>query len=327
MSEQLGGYLPVPRAITRRKDISQSAKLLYGQILTLTSKKGYCYASNARLAEYMGLGLTSIKSCLNQLSKNNLIYIETTFANKGNATKKRKIYPLIDRNGKPINQDKILGSKPKSHLPALEDQLTQGRKTDLAYQREGRKTDLPQGRKTDLAPGRKTDHQLLEYELEEEELDKGGRIYDTDNEMHPAQLTEWKKPKSATNHPANSDQQEDGERDALPPFLKEELPKSVQQEEQKPITVTDFLSTFDTYKQGRYDAWRNDFGDRIVSAELEGMVKRINNGAKIDRPFNYLNTIFQRMGESGLVTDWESYREYKEEYYRQLGIEQYYERP
>lgn len=330
------GFVPIPNFMVPipLKRLQPIDKILYAKMLSLMNNRtnGYCYASNATLAEYVGVSGSTVKRALKRLSAGEYIYIHTYRAtDKGQYTSRREIYPLFDKQGDPLNQAIVSrlreDTKQGSQLVPASENQKQGSVLTPASGKQGSQLIQGQGSVLTLGGGSQLIHQLDKYYLEEGELDKSLVIKDTDNEMHPAQLTEWEKPKSATNYPANSDQQEDGGRDALPPFLKEEPPKSVQQEEQKPITVTDFLSTFDTYKQGRYDAWRNDFGDRIVSAELEGMVKRINNGAKIDRPFNYLNTIFQRMGESGLVTDWESYREYKEEYYRQLGIEQYYERP
>jgi hypothetical protein len=60
-------YCTIPMVIMDDEDLSSTAKLLYGRITNLARKSGYCYASNAYLAEVSKMSKSSVGKCIAQL--------------------------------------------------------------------------------------------------------------------------------------------------------------------------------------------------------------------------------------------------------------------
>ena len=58
------------------RNICVGNKLLYGIIMLLSHKEGYCYADNKYLGNYLGVGPRRISSLLKELSDNNYITME-----------------------------------------------------------------------------------------------------------------------------------------------------------------------------------------------------------------------------------------------------------
>lgn len=89
MEETQIGWILIPPQVMADKKLTQSAKVLYGKINGLTSVKGYCWASNDTLAEY--LGMKDIRNPLEKLIKFGYIK-RVVFPKEGNA---RHLYPLL----------------------------------------------------------------------------------------------------------------------------------------------------------------------------------------------------------------------------------------
>lgn len=68
-------YLKIPNFVKNNKSISNSAKILYGDLVLLSHKNGYCYASNKFLAESLNITTRSITRLLKELKEANLIEI------------------------------------------------------------------------------------------------------------------------------------------------------------------------------------------------------------------------------------------------------------
>lgn len=68
-------YLKIPNFVKNNKSISNSAKILYGDLVLLSHKNGYCYASNKFLAEGLNITTRSITRLLKELKDANLIEI------------------------------------------------------------------------------------------------------------------------------------------------------------------------------------------------------------------------------------------------------------
>jgi hypothetical protein len=86
----LENYLIIPLRVDQA-DISADAIRLYGHILFLSRKTGYCFATNDYLSKRLKRSTRSTKRYLAELSKSNFIKIE--YPDTKDKTK-RKLYPL-----------------------------------------------------------------------------------------------------------------------------------------------------------------------------------------------------------------------------------------
>lgn len=69
-------YVKIPWFIIFDRNICVGNIFLYGIIILLSHKKGYCYADNKYLENYFGVGPRRISSLLKELSDNNYITME-----------------------------------------------------------------------------------------------------------------------------------------------------------------------------------------------------------------------------------------------------------
>ena len=95
-------YVKIPWFIILDKNICVGNKLLYGIIMLLSHKKGYCYADNKYLGNYLGVGPRRISSLLKELADITLLWnININFKEKFILMKKslHLIYMKIFSNG------------------------------------------------------------------------------------------------------------------------------------------------------------------------------------------------------------------------------------
>lgn len=78
-------HIEVPTIVIQDEDLSSTTKLLMGLITTLSMQKGYCYASNRYLSDFMKLSKRTITSCITALKRKNYINVK-------NEINMRKIY-------------------------------------------------------------------------------------------------------------------------------------------------------------------------------------------------------------------------------------------
>ena len=69
-------YVEVPMAVLIDEELSSTSKVLMGLITTLTMQKGFCYASNKRLCEFMKVSKRTITGCITSLRRKNYIRVE-----------------------------------------------------------------------------------------------------------------------------------------------------------------------------------------------------------------------------------------------------------
>ena len=69
-------YVKIPLFIIKDSNISFSGKILYGILLLLSYKTGYCFANNKFLSIIMGIGERRITALLKILKDNDYIFIE-----------------------------------------------------------------------------------------------------------------------------------------------------------------------------------------------------------------------------------------------------------
>lgn len=72
--------------IARRTDLSQSAKMLYCVIVSLSAERGHCYASNAYLGLEIGLNARTARTIVAELEHHRLVLVT-------GATNRRQIRP------------------------------------------------------------------------------------------------------------------------------------------------------------------------------------------------------------------------------------------
>ena len=65
-------YVKIPWFIILDRNICVGNKLLYGIIMLLSHKEGYCYADNKYLGNYLGVGPRRISSLLKELADRNI---------------------------------------------------------------------------------------------------------------------------------------------------------------------------------------------------------------------------------------------------------------
>ena len=76
-------YVIIPTEILENKEIPPNAKILYGEIMALTKKRGHCFATNKYIASRLGLSTTSVPSLLRKLKDFGLISIKIQKSKKG----------------------------------------------------------------------------------------------------------------------------------------------------------------------------------------------------------------------------------------------------
>lgn len=87
-------YFTVIPAIVRYDDkLRANEKILYSEILTLSRKNGYCYASNKYLSDLYGVSITIISRWINSLIKYGYLVSENEYKAGTNYILRRKLYP------------------------------------------------------------------------------------------------------------------------------------------------------------------------------------------------------------------------------------------
>ncbi len=106
-------YIQVPLSLMSRKDISQTAKLLYGLIVCLSHQAGYCYASDDYIAERIGVSKRQTQRAITELETLRIVLIT-------GATSRRHIRPANDKNGVSYPKtDDVLTTKTSQDSPPL----------------------------------------------------------------------------------------------------------------------------------------------------------------------------------------------------------------
>lgn len=138
MANQEPGYYAIIPASVRYDDrLQANAKLLYGEITALTTKHGYCYATNDYLAKLYGVNGTTISAWISVLSKYGYIRSVVDKSN-GNSRKiyltDTKVYKLhstselneevLEEGDYSENSDDLIGLYAKTSLENSEDSNT-----------------------------------------------------------------------------------------------------------------------------------------------------------------------------------------------------------
>lgn len=79
MEEIPNYYAVLPAEVRYDKKLKDKSKLLYAEIVALSNKNGYCYASNGYFAELYGVTTTTISLLIKDLIDNNYITSEIVY--------------------------------------------------------------------------------------------------------------------------------------------------------------------------------------------------------------------------------------------------------
>lgn len=88
-------FILIPSEVLTNTELSEGAKLLYGEILSLSVKNKYCFATNDYFMKLNGVSKRTIVSRLKELKNHNLIYTEV-FRNANRQVERRNIYITKD---------------------------------------------------------------------------------------------------------------------------------------------------------------------------------------------------------------------------------------
>jgi hypothetical protein len=76
-------YAVIPSEILSSKELSSSGKLLVGVLISLSNKKGYCFASNQYISETLGVSNVYVRALIKELEDKNIIVREISSKQEG----------------------------------------------------------------------------------------------------------------------------------------------------------------------------------------------------------------------------------------------------
>lgn len=85
-------YSVIPARVRDDHSLRPNAKLLYGELSALSQAEGYCWASNAYLAERLGIAAKTVEGLLKQLKDREHIYLDVERDEETNEVLRRKIW-------------------------------------------------------------------------------------------------------------------------------------------------------------------------------------------------------------------------------------------
>lgn len=121
-------YSVIPARVRDDRGLRPNAKLLYGELSSLAQAEGYCWATNAYLAELFGLSAKTVEGLIHQLKVNGHIRVEVERSEETNEVITRKIWicgppgsvvppPLKNEGTSPQNQgDPPLKNEGKNNI-------------------------------------------------------------------------------------------------------------------------------------------------------------------------------------------------------------------
>lgn len=107
-------YANIPLYILGDNSLSPYARILYGLISSLSNVKGYCWASNKYLADFLGVSKTSVSLWIKSLKEAGYIIVELDYKDDSKEVDMRKIWTIKPElrsnnptnNNTPSNSDK-----------------------------------------------------------------------------------------------------------------------------------------------------------------------------------------------------------------------------
>lgn len=84
-------YAVLPAKVRYDPELRPNAKLLYAEITALANARGYCFATNARLAELFGLSDRAARQLISQLAERGYLRVEV-LRDSSNTVTERRLY-------------------------------------------------------------------------------------------------------------------------------------------------------------------------------------------------------------------------------------------
>jgi len=132
----VGFYSVIPATVRYDKELSANAKLMYGEITSLCSKEGFCWATNKYFMDLYGVSKMTVIRWINQLKNKGYIYLTIKYRAGTHEIEARKI-SLVEAVA-PSKKDSSYGDKVVSKmLPPLSTNSQKGGITDVttSYQK------------------------------------------------------------------------------------------------------------------------------------------------------------------------------------------------
>lgn len=95
MEKRPSYYTIIPADVRYDNELTPIAKLLFSEILSLSIKNGYCYATNNYLAELYGINLTTVRRAIALLVKKNYITSQVQYKDKKIVGRHLKVSELV----------------------------------------------------------------------------------------------------------------------------------------------------------------------------------------------------------------------------------------
>lgn len=109
MNEKPNYYAIIPANVRYDKELKDKAKLLYGEIVALSDKQGYCYASNKYFAELYEVSTTTISTLIKNLVEKGYIESEIIYKEGTKEVLNRYLkilkYPYLKKFKYPIKEN------------------------------------------------------------------------------------------------------------------------------------------------------------------------------------------------------------------------------
>lgn len=90
-------YAIIPAEVRYDKNISPNAKLLYGEITALCNEKGFCWANSQYFMKLYGVGKTTVKRWINELTENGHILRNLECNEDGRLIIERRLIPITNK--------------------------------------------------------------------------------------------------------------------------------------------------------------------------------------------------------------------------------------
>ena len=107
--EKKSYYAVIPANVRYDTNITNLAKLLYGEITSLCNEKGFCWATNKYFAELYSVSVTTISKSINQLKENGYIEVELIYKEGTKEILNRYLkiikYPIEEKLNTPIKEN------------------------------------------------------------------------------------------------------------------------------------------------------------------------------------------------------------------------------